>query len=195
MVKHIAVSITSSIKFETVQDLSKIMVDKKIPILSINLLSYEKIHDDEVIDQIENIFSNIDPDFINENQIKISFLGKWYSLPEKLVGKMKCWIDLTKDYDKFFLNFCVNYDGQLEIVDACKIISMQVALGKISEEAIDEGVVKDNIYNSYFLPPDFIIYTEEIKPSLFLWDSAHSKIFYCTGDIIEEVRNLLGTPA
>jgi undecaprenyl pyrophosphate synthase len=39
-------------------------------------------------------------------------------LPQHTVDAVKKILDETKDYDCYFLNFCLHYDGQEEIVDA-----------------------------------------------------------------------------
>ena len=119
-------------------------------------------------------------DLIKQNQIKVSILGKWYSLPLRLIEAIKTIIAETKDYDKFFLNFCINYDGQEEITDACRLIAKQVKDEKIDALAIDKALIKENIYASYFLPPDLIIITGTKRSTggLLLWDSPNSKIFF-----------------
>ena len=46
------------------------------------------------------------------NKVKVSIFGKWYDLPSRVVEPIKKVIEETKDYDSFFLNLCINYDGQ-----------------------------------------------------------------------------------
>ena len=89
-------------------------------------------------------------------------------------------LESTKDYDSFFVNFCINYNGQDEIVDACKILSMQVKTEKIGLDAISKDNIKDNLYTSDFLPPDLII-KNGIKQrfgGLLLWDSINASIYF-----------------
>jgi undecaprenyl diphosphate synthase len=118
--------------------------------------------------------------FIQENQIKVSILGKWYDLPMRVVEPIKKLIADTKDYDKYFLNLCINYDGREEIVDACKLIAKQVKLDKVAAENIDKALIKENIYASYFLPPDLMIKTGKKKTlnGFLLWDSTNAKVYF-----------------
>jgi undecaprenyl diphosphate synthase len=115
-----------------------------------------------------------------KNKVKVSVLGKWYDLPSRVVEPMKRVIDETKDYDSFFLNLCINYDGRDEIVDACKIIVRKALLEKMDVESIDAEMVKDNIYSSYFLPPDLMIKTGTGKRlhGFLLWDSTHALVYF-----------------
>tara|TARA_Y100000310_G_C20554672_1_gene749917 strand:+ start:297 stop:1028 length:732 start_codon:yes stop_codon:yes gene_type:complete len=117
---------------------------------------------------------------LQENKIKISIIGKWYDLPGGLVEEIKNIIDKTKDYDKFFVNFCINYDGQEEIVDACKLIARQVKADKLDPELIDKTTVKENIYSSYFTPPELLIVNgPKLKTNgLLLWDSNNPQIHF-----------------
>ena len=107
-------------------------------------------------------------------------MGKWYDIPGRAVDSIKSAIEETKDYDEFFLNFCVNYDGQEEIVDACKLVCRQVKAGKLEVESITKELIKENLYSSYYLPPDLIIKSGKKRSTcgFLLWDSAYSEIYF-----------------
>lgn len=163
----------------------KSQVRMNIPVLTLYLLPENMKKDTEeflkLISEIEMFFKEIaDSEIITKNKIKISVLGKWYSLPSKAVEAIKKAIDATKDYDDFFLNFCINYDGKEEIIDACKLLAMQVRVGKLDPDLINDELIKENLYSSYFLPPDLIIMTGIKKQisDLLLWDSPNSKIYF-----------------
>jgi len=169
--------------FEIISRVIELQVSSNIPIITLNLLS-EEMKDSEnfpvftevIIDFFKNLKVN---EILRNNQIKISVLGKWYDLPGRLVEPIKEVLEETKDYDRFFLNFCINYSGNEEIVDSCKIIARRIKAERIDIDAIDKELVKENAYSSYFLPPDLFIicYRKELS-GLLLWDSAHSKIFF-----------------
>ena len=153
--------------FRHLSRLLKIQVESSIPIFTVYLpTDAEKSADDYII------FSDCLAKFLNElsekgiaseQKIKISIFGKWYKLPGKAVESLKKAIEETKDYDSFFVNLCINYDGQEEIVDACRLIAKQVGLGKIDPEMITKESIKENVYSSYFLPPDVILIYGERK--------------------------------
>jgi undecaprenyl diphosphate synthase len=162
----------------------KTQIKLGIPILTIYLLPSEMQnleHFSIKVDSLIELFNELkDSDIINKNHIKISVFGKWYDLPGRVVEPIKDILDITKDYDKFFLNFCINYNGQDEIVDACKILSMQIKAEKINLESINKDNIKDNTYSSDFLPPDLIIvngFKNKIK-GILLWDSIDSSIYF-----------------
>lgn len=166
-------------KFLNIKNLIKIGVKLNIPILTFGMESLKsKEEEANCLAEFFNLL--VGWDFIEQNQIKVSVLGKWYDLPDRVIEPIKKILTNTKDYDKFFLNLCINYDGQQEIVDACRLIAQQVKLDKIAPESIDKAAVKDKIYASYFLPPDIIIKTGNNKAlnGFLLWDSAQSKIHF-----------------
>ena len=156
-----------------------------IPILTFYVLPESIDKDSESYEQTLNSIINFftessSSELINKNKVKISVLGKWYDLPGRIVNVIKKGIEETKDYDSFFLNFCINYGGQQEIVDACKLIAMNVKSGKIDPEMINNKMIKENLYSSYFLPPDLIIKNGLKKTTfgLLLWDSPKAKIYF-----------------
>ncbi len=135
----------------------------------------------EMMDALAEFFKDLlTNNDIFKNKIKVSILGKWYDLPSRVVEPIKRIIDETKDYDSFFLNLCINYDGKEEIVDACKIIVRKALREKVEIDSINEELIKDNIYSSYFLPPDLIVKTGTGKRlhGFLLWDSTHSLVYF-----------------
>lgn len=163
----------------------KSQVRLNIPILTFYLLPENISKEDEdyqvLVNYTINFFEELVKDpIINKNKIKVSVLGKWYHLPGRVIESIKKIIDETKEYDNFFLNFCINYDGQEEIIDAIKIIARQIKAGKIDPELVDKSMVKESLYSSYFLPPDLIIKNGAKKETsgILLWDSMHSKVYF-----------------
>jgi len=170
------ISTVYSTEFLNIKNIIKLAVKLDIPLLTFH--SRTQANENE-IDQLVHFFELLlNWDLIKENQVKISVLGKWYALPDRLIEPIKKIISETKDYDKFFVNFCINYSGQEEIVDACKLIAHQVKLERISPDSINKELLKENIYASYFMPPNLMIITGSKKTTsgLLLWDSSETVI-------------------
>ena len=170
--------------FEIINSLLAEIVKQDIPVITFYLLATE-IKDikqfSTLTDALNTFFISItSKELIHKNRIKISVLGRWYDLPGRVVDSIKQAIEITKDYDNFFLNFCINYDGQEEILNAVKLISKQVQTGKIDPNFITKETIKDNIYSSYFIPPELIIINgyEKSTSGVLLWDSARSHIYF-----------------
>ncbi len=122
-------------------------------------------------------------DFVSSSQVKVTVLGQWYSVPDSLIEQIKKISSSTQDYDARFLTICINYDGKEEITNACKLIAKQVQLGKLRPEEIDQETIKENLYSSYFVPPDLVI-TEKKQAlqGMLLWDAADATV--CKVDVL-----------
>jgi undecaprenyl diphosphate synthase len=108
----------------------------------------------------------------------VSVFGKWYGLPSKAVDAIKSCVEQTDGYDKFFLNFCVFYDGKEEIVDSCRVIGRRIKAEKIDADAVDSEMVREGLYTSYFLPPELVIINGEKRLNGFmLWDISDSRLY------------------
>tara|TARA_Y100000034_G_scaffold89941_1_gene108304 strand:- start:927 stop:1679 length:753 start_codon:yes stop_codon:yes gene_type:complete len=167
--------------FQNLKDIFKTQIENKIRILTIYFMPKFRSSDQELIKASVKFMNELLKEkIIHDNQVKVSVLGKWYDLPNDLINPIKEIISETKDYDNFFINFCMNYSGRDEIVDSCKLIARKIKADKIDPEAISKDMIKENIYISYFVPPDMIIKTG-IKRKLFgflLWDTVHSDIYF-----------------
>ncbi|MBU4493119.1 MAG: undecaprenyl diphosphate synthase family protein, partial [Nanoarchaeota archaeon] len=165
-----------------INNIISIQIRFNIPIITIFLLSVSAKNSENfsfLMDDLAKFFNELIANKkIHKDQIKVSVLGKWYDLPERVVNPIREIIESTKDYDKFFLNFCVNYDGREEIVDACKLIARQIKSEKIDPESINKQLIKENLYSSYFISPDLIIENNKEFSGLLLWDSKNSMIFF-----------------
>ena len=73
--------------------------------------------------------------------------------------------EVTKDYNKHFLNIAIAYGGQNELVDAVKKIGLKIKTGELDAEEINKEVIESNLYTSH-LPqssPDMILRTSGEK--------------------------------
>jgi len=154
-----------------------------VPVVTFGLLPQGYAGKDraEVMDALTVFFEGLSSwPVLRDLQVKVTVLGKWYDLPGALVENVKRVLEETRDFDRFFLNICVEYDGQEEIVDACRLVARQVKAGKLDVDAIDRQVIKENIYASYFPPPEIIVKTGKRRSlqGLLLWDSALSDVVF-----------------
>lgn len=183
--------------FELLKEIIQQQIKMNIPIMTILLFTEKQKREEKFskfIDELIEFFNYLKhADFIHSNKIKVSALGKWYDIPSRAVDPIKEALTETKDYDTFFLNFCINYDGQAEIVDACRLIARQIKAGKLDAESITKETVKDNVYSSYFLPPDLLIKTGKRKTTsgLLLWDSPNTEVFFADKNWPEFTKAIL----
>lgn len=171
-------------KFLVLKNTIKVGVSLNIPMMTFYLLSTKLEEETEkftlLMDKFVEFFEKLVEDsLIHDNKIKITVLGKWYDLPGRVVEPIKKIIEETSEYDNFFVNLCINYDGQEEVVDSMRLIARQIISHKIGVDSINKEVVKENLYSSYMLPPDLIVKTgEKTIPNFLLWDCVNSTIYF-----------------
>ena len=112
---------------------------------------------------------------VKEEKVNFNVIGRIYLLPEEVRNKIKELIDFTKDNDKNFINLCIMYDGQEEIVDAVK----EIIKNGVKEEKINKEVIKNHLYTRKFPEVDYIIRTgmeDGARISGFLlWDASYAE--------------------
>ncbi len=110
-----------------------------------------------------------------KEKVKFNVIGRWTLFPSEVQNKIKELLEFTKDHDKNFVNVCLMYDGQEEIVDAVK----EIVKNKVNPEEIDTKLIKKYLYTKDFPECDFIIRTgmsDGTRLSGFLlWDSSYSE--------------------
>ncbi|MFC1768359.1 polyprenyl diphosphate synthase [Nanoarchaeota archaeon] len=171
--------------FENLLVVLKEQIELKIPVITVFLLREDMDKDSEhfkvLIDSMEEFLLKLrNNEEIHNNKIKISIIGKWYNLPSRIVEPIKEVVAATSEYDQYSLNFCINYDGQEEITDACKLIARQVASGKLQAESITKEDIKGNLYSSKIPSVDLIIKNgkERSTRGVLLWDSKEARIYF-----------------
>lgn len=186
VIKHLAILVHTEKNeydsvFQTIKSLLDVQIRNDIRILTIGL----PVLPDEALKEFFKFY--LKRDYFNREKIKVSIIGKWYDLSSATIEELKKTIDETRDYDKYFLNFTINYDGQEEIVDACRLLCRQVSAGKLNIDKISKMRIKENLYSSYFMPPELVISTgKDFRLNGFLlWDSVDSHIKFTGRDFSE----------
>ncbi|MBR9691497.1 di-trans,poly-cis-decaprenylcistransferase [Candidatus Woesearchaeota archaeon] len=170
--------------FSILKEIIELQIKNNIPILSVYVLPEQLKKENDYplfLDELIAFLNSIKRlSLVHDNKVKISALGKWYDIPGRAVDVIKEVLEETKDYDKFFVNLCVNYDGREEIADACRIIGRQIKAGKLDVDAINKNSIKENLYSSYFLPPDLIIKSGKISQTtgFLMWDTPYAIIYF-----------------
>ncbi len=112
---------------------------------------------------------------VKEEKVNFNVIGRIHLLPEEVRVKIKELIDFTKDNDQNFINLCIMYDGQEEIVDAVK----EIIKNGVKAEEINREVIKKHLYTRNFPEVDYIIRTgmdDGARISGFLlWDASYAE--------------------
>ena len=159
------------------------ILDKGVRYLSVFAFSTENFkRSEEEVNYLMDLFVKAfksDKKFFIKNNIKVVFSGKKYPLNDKVLAAMKEMEDETSKCTKGVFNFCLNYGGQSEIVDASKKIALDYKENKISLDDINVETFYKYLYND--LPPvDLMIRTSgEIRISNFmLYSISYAELYF-----------------
>lgn len=154
-----------------------------IKVLSLYVFSTENFkREKKEVDYLMNLFikwfEKSRKKYTKEN-IKIVFSGRKEPLDEKVYEKMRKLEDETKNNTGLIVNFCLNYGGRAEIVDACKNISKKVQEDQLKIAEITEELFSKHLYKD--LPDvDFMIRTsgEQRISNFLLWQLSYAEFLF-----------------
>jgi undecaprenyl diphosphate synthase len=115
---------------------------------------------------------------LEEEQVRIRFLGDLDGLPEKLQHLIDDATERTAKNNGIHFNVCTNYGGRRELVRAAQRLAKQAASGTLDPDAIDENSFARELFTAGDQDPDLLIRTSgEYRISNFLlWQLAYAEI-------------------
>lgn len=130
------------------------------------------------VDYLMNLFKKgfkEEKDVYIKKNMKVVFSYKKEGLSNDIISIIEEVESSTKDNTGLVVNFCLNYGGRSEIVDACK----KIIDDKIDKNDITEDLFKDYLYNK--LPDiDLMIRTsgEQRISNFMLWSLSYSELYF-----------------
>lgn len=117
---------------------------------------------------------------LHENGVVVNTIGDISKLPKECIEEIKKAKEKTKNNTGIVMNLALNYGGRDEIVRAIKLLTKDVAEGKISPEEIDEKSIENYLYTAGMSDPDMIIRPsgEQRLSNFLLWQCAYSEFWY-----------------
>ena len=165
--------------FENLKNLSKHMLKRGVEVVSFYVFSTENFKRSvEEVGHLMDIFVTLYKknlrDFM-DNNIKVVFSGRDEPLPKKVIEARDELAEQTKNNTGGIVNFCLNYGGRAEIVDAVKKIAASgIDIANLTEEQFGKFLYQD-------LPDvDFMIRTSgELRLSNFLlWQNSYAEFYF-----------------
>ncbi len=165
--------------FNNINRLCKYIFSKGTNIISLYVFSTENFKRSKTeVDYLMNLFIKKfeqEENYFNDNNIKVVFSGRDNPLPKKVIEIRNRLQENTKNNTGGTINFCLNYGGRAEIVDATK---------KLIESGIDIDKLDEQLFSKYLyqnLPDvDLLIRTSgELRLSNFLlWQSSYAEFYF-----------------
>jgi len=115
---------------------------------------------------------------LEQEQVRIRFLGDLEQLPEGLQQLIQDATDRTASNTGIRFNVCTNYGGRRELVRAARLLAEQVARGELEPAAIDEQAFASKLLTAGEPDPDLLIRTsgEQRISNFLLWQLAYAEL-------------------
>ena len=115
---------------------------------------------------------------LEQEQVRIRFLGDLEQLPEGLQQLIQDATDRTASNIGIRFNVCTNYGGRRELVRAARLLAEQVARGELEPAAIDEQAFASKLLTAGEPDPDLLIRTsgEQRISNFLLWQLAYAEL-------------------
>ena len=164
--------------FENLKTICEYAGNKGVKVISLYVFSTENFKREKAeVDHLMDLFVSMykkDKDYFMRNNVKVLFSGRNEPLPKKVIKARDELVELTKNNDGFIVNFCMNYGGRAEIVDAAN---------KIRKANLDEDITEETFKKYLYqdLPDvDLMIRTSgEVRLSNFLlWELSYAEFIF-----------------
>ena len=165
--------------FDNLRELAKYIHKRGVRFLSLYVFSTENFKRpreevDHLMDLFVIMYKRYRDDFA-KNNIKVVFSGRDEPLPKKVIKARDELVELTKNNTGGTVNFCMNYGGRAEILDAIK----KIAKSGVDVDSLTEDDVRKYLYQD--LPDvDLMIRTSgELRLSNFLlWQNSYAEFYF-----------------
>jgi undecaprenyl diphosphate synthase len=166
--------------YKNVVNLSKWLIKRKIPILTVFGFSTEnwtrpKPQVDFLMTLLNRaLLENLET--FSNDKIRVNIIGNRNQLNTEFKKTMNKIEKLTKNNKKFVFNLAINYGGKWDIIQAVKkIIKLKKPVQKINEKLINSLLSTENCPE-----PDLFIRTggEKRLSNFLLWQTAYSEVFF-----------------
>jgi undecaprenyl diphosphate synthase len=112
--------------------------------------------------------------------VRVRWAGRRPRLWASVVSELEQAQELTRENRVMTVQFCVNYGGRAELVDAARGLARDVAAGRIKPERIDERTLTRYLYEPDLPDVDLFLRTsgEQRISNFLLWQSAYAELVF-----------------
>jgi len=168
---------------ENLEKIARYAISKGVKVLSLYVFSTENFkRSKEEVDFLMDLFVNkfrVIGNNLSKENIKIVFSGRREPLNEDVLKTIDSITEKTKNNTGGTINFCLNYGGHAEIIDAAKKISLDYKNNNINLDELNEELFEKYLYQE--LPPiDFLIRTsgEHRISNFMLWHMSYAEFYF-----------------
>lgn len=119
-------------------------------------------------------------DELVELGVRVLWSGRPGRLWKSVIHELETAEEMSAHNTKMTLNFCVNYGGRAEIVDAAAAIALDVAQGRVDPEKVNEKLFARYLYQPQVPDVDLFLRPsgEQRTSNYLIWQSAYAELVY-----------------
>lgn len=115
---------------------------------------------------------------IHTDKVRVRFIGRFEEqFPASLKKIVHRVIDATKEYDQFFLNFFLAYNGDDDMISAIR----SIADSGVESRLIDSDMVTQHLMTKEISPVDYLIRTGDephLSAGFLMWHTQNSQLYF-----------------
>ncbi|MER6507264.1 isoprenyl transferase [Nonomuraea sp. NPDC001636] len=119
-------------------------------------------------------------DELNAMGVRVRWAGRPGRLWKSVISELQSAEEMTEGNSKLTLQFCVNYGGQAEIVDAAVKLAADIAAGRVKPSKVSEKVFARYLDEPEIPPVDLFVRSsgEQRFSNFLLWQSAYAEMVF-----------------
>lgn len=119
-------------------------------------------------------------DELNDLGVRIRWAGRRPRLWPSVIKELEVAEEMSRDNDTITLQFCVNYGGRAEIVDAAREIARRVASGTLDPERLNEKTFAKFLDEPEIPDVDLFLRSsgEQRTSNFLIWQSAYAEMIF-----------------
>lgn len=171
---------------EVVVEIAKVVKELGVKYLTLYAFSTEnwKRSPEEIGALMQLLRQYLDKNFkeLEQDDVKIRFIGERYMLDADIVEKMERLEKNTAENKSLILQIALSYGSRQEILNAVKKLAERVKNGDMLLKDIDGQAFSDMLYTTGVPDPDLLIRTsgEQRISNYLLWQIAYSELSFTT---------------
>nr|GEZ71926.1 dehydrodolichyl diphosphate synthase 2-like [Tanacetum cinerariifolium] len=180
--------LSHSVGCPSLMDIARICCELRIEVLSINTIS-KNIHPPKGgVDLAINI-TKLDLDELSRNDIRVSVIGNRSAIPDSQLQMLTHMEETTKNNKTLHIIEAIEYNGRLDMVQACITLAKKVSDDLIQPTEIDSDVFEQELETKLleFPNPDLVIRTggKYNVENFMLWQAAYSEFCFIEKDALQ----------
>lgn len=119
-------------------------------------------------------------DELNDLGVRIRWAGRYPKLWKSVINELEVAERMSAGNDVLTLQFCVNYGGRAEIVDAVRAIARDARAGRLDPDRISEKSFRSYLDEPQIPDVDLFVRSsgEQRTSNFLLWQSAYAELVF-----------------